>query len=71
MIAHPDDARKYGELKEKLAEQFPDDIEAYCDGKDGFVKEMERKATAWAKTKWTPHLYIIVHRKKIVKFMVF
>jgi GrpB-like predicted nucleotidyltransferase (UPF0157 family) len=49
MIAHPEDARKYGELKRKLAEQFPYDIEAYCDGKDAFVKEMERRAMAWAK----------------------
>lgn len=27
-----------------LEEQFPGDIEAYCDGKDAFVKEMEKKS---------------------------
>ncbi|HEY3423122.1 MAG TPA: GrpB family protein [Methanocellaceae archaeon] len=49
MIAHPDDARKYSELKQKLAIQYKGDIDGYCDGKDAFVKEMERKAIAWAK----------------------
>jgi GrpB-like predicted nucleotidyltransferase (UPF0157 family) len=49
MIAHPEDARKYGELKRNLAEQHRGDIDGYCDGKDYFVKEMEQKAIAWAK----------------------
>ncbi|TMV47369.1 GrpB family protein [Paenibacillus mesophilus] len=42
--AHPDEANRYGNLKESLAKQFPKDIEAYMDGKDAFVKELERKA---------------------------
>lgn len=46
--SHPEDALAYGALKEKLASRFPDDIEAYCDGKDEFVKELERKAMIWA-----------------------
>jgi len=41
---HPDEANRYGELKDNLAKQFPGDIEAYMDGKDAFVKELERKA---------------------------
>ena len=44
---HPQDAFEYGELKSKLAIAYPSDIEAYCDGKDGFVKELERKALKW------------------------
>ena len=48
MIAHPEDARKYSELKQKLALQYKGDMDGYCDGKDAFVKEMEKKAIAWA-----------------------
>lgn len=40
-------ARKYAALKVVLAEQFPNDIEAYCDGKDAFVKQMESDALEW------------------------
>lgn len=44
---HEEAAREYGELKKALAEKFPYDIESYCDGKDRFVKELERKALEW------------------------
>jgi GrpB-like predicted nucleotidyltransferase (UPF0157 family) len=47
MIAHPADARAYGELKRKLADEHPRDMNAYMDGKDGFIKEMERRAADW------------------------
>ncbi len=47
MLAHPADARTYGALKQRLAHEHPDDIEAYMDGKNAYVKEQERKATAW------------------------
>lgn len=39
--------KKYGELKEKLARQFPNDIKSYINGKDYFVKDMELKAMVW------------------------
>ncbi|MFN0075561.1 MAG: GrpB family protein [Prosthecobacter sp.] len=48
MIAHPAAAQAYGALKERLAQQHPDDFEAYMDGKDAFIKEHEAKALAWA-----------------------
>lgn len=41
---HPADAKAYGELKARLAAEHPHDIEAYCDGKDAFVQELEQKA---------------------------
>ena len=44
---HPQDAYEYGQLKSKLAALYPSDIEAYCAGKDAFVKELERKALKW------------------------
>ena len=47
MIAHPVEARAYGELKRGLAQEHPDDMEAYMDGKDSYVKEHQAKAMAW------------------------
>ena len=42
-------AREYGLLKEKLAKKYPRDIEGYCDGKDAFVKKLEKEALSWYK----------------------
>ena len=50
MIAHPEDAQKYSELKRQLAAKYPTDIEGYMDGKDGFIKEIDQKAAAWRKS---------------------
>jgi GrpB-like predicted nucleotidyltransferase (UPF0157 family) len=47
MLAHPADAQAYSELKQKLAREHPRDMDGYMDGKDGFIKEMDRKAAAW------------------------
>jgi len=47
MIAHPGEAQRYSELKRKLAEEHPRSMEGYMDGKDGFVKEMDRRAARW------------------------
>ena len=47
MMAHPEEAQAYSRLKEELAQRFPEDIESYMEGKDGFIKEIDRKAKAW------------------------
>ena len=47
MKAHPDEAQAYSELKQRLARAHPDDIESYMDGKDAFIKEVDRKAARW------------------------
>lgn len=47
LIAHPDEAAAYGRLKAELAERFRNDILAYIDGKDAFIKEILRKAQDW------------------------
>jgi len=47
MRAHPSIAVEYGELKERLARENPNDMEAYIDGKNAFVKEHERRALLW------------------------
>ncbi|CAH0347315.1 GrpB family protein [Bacillus sp. CECT 9360] len=49
--SHPEEASKYGALKEQLANQFCDDMEAYINGKDQFVQELEKKALEWWKDK--------------------
>jgi GrpB-like predicted nucleotidyltransferase (UPF0157 family) len=47
LIAHPDCAQQYSELKRTLAAQYPHDIEEYMDGKDEFIKTMEHRALQW------------------------
>lgn len=47
LIAHPEDATLYGELKQSLAQHFSEDIEQYIQGKDGLVKELDEKAKRW------------------------
>lgn len=47
LIAHPKIALEYSDLKRKLAQQYPEDIEGYMDGKDGFIKATEKKAVEW------------------------
>ncbi len=44
---HPARAHAYGTLKQSLALQYPWDIEAYCNGKDAFVQQLEQDALAW------------------------
>jgi GrpB-like predicted nucleotidyltransferase (UPF0157 family) len=45
--SHPAIAQAYSELKQKLAQQHPHDIDAYMDGKDGWIKAIEAKASMW------------------------
>lgn len=44
---HPNEAENYAQLKETLAKRFPDDIEGYSDGKNDFIKELEKRAITW------------------------
>ena len=44
---HPEIAHAYGELKCELAQKYPNDIESYGDGKDDFVKKVEKQALMW------------------------
>jgi GrpB-like predicted nucleotidyltransferase (UPF0157 family) len=50
MIANPEYANRYSDLKRKLAQQYPDDIDGYMDGKDGFIKDMEKRAIEWKRS---------------------
>lgn len=40
--ANPDGVTSYGLLKRQLAEQFPDDIDSYIEGKTAFILEILR-----------------------------
>ncbi len=44
---HLEDAQKYSELKQQLARQYSADIERYMDGKDEFIRAIDRKAAEW------------------------
>ncbi|TCJ02074.1 GrpB family protein [Cytobacillus praedii] len=43
----PEICKEYGQLKSKLADQYPTDIDGYGDGKDDFVKKIEKEALKW------------------------
>lgn len=45
--AHRQAAMEYGNLKEKLAEKFPQDSEGYRNGKAAFVQNLEHRAMEW------------------------
>jgi GrpB-like predicted nucleotidyltransferase (UPF0157 family) len=47
MIAHPEDAQKYSQLKRELAAKHPQNIDGYMDNKDEFIKEIDQKAAQW------------------------
>ncbi|MFJ7941096.1 GrpB family protein [Peribacillus sp. NPDC096622] len=48
LIKNPVEAKKYGELKINLANQFPNEHHKYQDGKQQFVNELADKAKEWA-----------------------
>ncbi|GGA36320.1 GrpB family protein [Psychrobacillus lasiicapitis] len=52
---HPHVKKKYGDLKESLARQFPYDIESYINGKEQLASEIERDALKWYKIDKTVH----------------
>ncbi len=44
LISHPEDAKNYAVLKQHLAQQFPNDINGYCNGKEAFISEIDAKS---------------------------
>ena len=44
MRTHEKERAEYAKIKTALAQRFPYDIDGYCDGKDAFVREMEKRA---------------------------
>jgi GrpB-like predicted nucleotidyltransferase (UPF0157 family) len=50
LLAHPAIAAEYSALKQQLALAHPNDMAAYVDGKDPFIRCVEAKALAWSRT---------------------
>ena len=49
LIAHPEAAEQYARLKQDLAARFPNDREAYTDGKSEFIARINALAAARAR----------------------
>ncbi len=47
MNAHPDWAGRYSDLKCELVAKHPNSIEAYVDGKNDFIKQVDAMAETW------------------------
>ena len=52
---------EYAKIKTALAQRFPYDIDGYCDGKDAFVREMEKRALLEYDGTWD-RLYIAARK---------
>ena len=44
LLTHDQEREAYAKLKQELAQQFPYDIDGYCDGKEAFVHTVEAQA---------------------------
>ncbi|WBW96973.1 GrpB family protein [Oceanirhabdus sp. W0125-5] len=51
MIAHPEDAKCYEELKKELSIKFRYDNNGYCEGKNAFINKIDKKAKEWSETR--------------------
>ncbi len=47
--SHKEAVEDYAKIKKEAAEKYPHDINGYCDYKDKFVKDLEKKALEWMK----------------------
>ena len=68
MRTHKKERNEYAKIKKDLAQEFPYDIDGYCDGKENFVREMEERALAQYDGAWDK-LYIaarkVQHERKL------
>lgn len=54
MRAHPAWAQQYSDLKRKLAAAHLNDSDAYMDGKDAFIQDMDKRAALWLESESEP-----------------
>ena len=52
MRTHEKEREKYAKIKIELAKKFPYDIDGYCDGKENFVREIEKLALSQFDGTW-------------------
>ena len=61
MRTHEKERAEYAKIKTALVQRFPYDIDGYCDGKDAFVREMEKRALLEYDGTWD-RLYIAARK---------
>ena len=61
MRTHEKERAEYAKIKTALAQRFPYDIDGYCDGKDAFVRELEKRALLEYDGTWD-RLYIAARK---------
>ena len=61
MRTHEKERTEYAKIKTALAQRFPYDIDGYCDGKEAFVREMEKRALLEYDGTWD-RLYIAARK---------
>ena len=61
MRTHEKERNEYAKIKKELAQEFPYDIDGYCDGKENFVRETEKRALAQYDGAWDK-LYIAARK---------
>ncbi len=61
MRTHEKERMKYAKLKIELAQKFPYDIDGYCDGKESFVREIEKLALVQFDGTWE-EMYIAARK---------
>ena len=61
MRTHEKERNEYAKIKKDLAQEFPYDIDGYCDGKENFVREAEKRALAQYDGTWDK-LYIAARK---------
>lgn len=52
MRTHKKEREEYAKIKIELAQKFPYDIDGYCDGKENFVREIEKLALSQFDGMW-------------------
>lgn len=57
LSVHELERNTYGDLKMSLAEQYPFNIDAYCEGKAPYIEEILEKAVKWDKAKQSNLIY--------------
>jgi len=55
LLENPTWAQQYSELKRRLVEAHPDDIQAYMDGKDAYIKNVDQQAAEWQRGRTRRH----------------
>ncbi len=72
MRTHEKERIEYAKLKIELAQKFPYDIDGYCDGKESFVREIEKVALVQFDESWE-EMYIAarkVQKKRALSSLV-